>query len=132
MLNICFRTGLESDDDDEWDDWCTKKEAVLNHTVGVHDNTELIESRLMCIEEVKLLDYLEHYMGEISDMFCVYAVHILKTYIPPIKKPIPLCNPDAILEMQLQIHMYLRDIIVFCNNALRYAKNLEDNTIIEN
>ena len=86
----------------------------------------------MCIKEVKLLDYLEHYMGEISDMFCVYAVHILKTYIPPIKKPIPLCNPDAILEMQLQIHMYLRDIIVFCNNALRYVKNLEDNTIIEN
>ena len=49
---------------------------MLNHTVGVHDNTELIESRLMHIKEVKLLDYLEHYMGEISDMFRVYEVHI--------------------------------------------------------
>ena len=28
--------------------------------------------------------------------------------------------------------MYLRDIIVFCNNALPYAKNLEDDTAIEN
>ena len=90
----------------------------MNHTVGVRDNTELIESRLMRIKEVKLLDYLEHYMGEISDMFCVYAVHISKTYIPAVKKPCALRNPDAILEMQLQIHMYLRDIIVFCNNAL--------------
>ena len=67
-----------------------KKETVLNHTVGVHDNTELIESRLMHIEEVKLLDYLEHYMGEISDIFHVYAVHISKTYIPPVKKPCAL------------------------------------------
>ena len=47
-------------------------------------------------------------------------------------KPCALRNPDAILEMQLQIHMYLRDIIVFCNNALPYAKNLEDDTAIEN
>ena len=104
----------------------------MNHTVGVRDNTELIESRLMRIKEVKLLDYLEHYMGEISDMFRVYAVHISKTYIPAVKKPCALRNPDAILEMQLQIHMYLRDIIVFCNNALPYAKNLEDDTAIEN
>ena len=81
----------------------------------------------MRIKEVKLLDYLEHYMGEISDMFRVYAV-----YIPAVKKPCALRNPDAILEMQLQIHMYLRDIIVFCNNALPYAKNLEDDTAIEN
>ena len=44
----------------------------------------------MCIKEVKLLDYLEHYMGEISDMFHVYAVHILKTYIPAVKKPCAL------------------------------------------
>ena len=78
----------------------------------------------MRIKEVKLLDYLEHYTGEISDMFCVYAVHISKTYIPAVKKPCALRNPDAILEMQLQIHMYLRDIIVFCNNALPYAKIL--------
>ena len=28
--------------------------------------------------------------------------------------------------------MYPRDIIVFCNNALPYAKNLEDDTAIEN
>ena len=28
--------------------------------------------------------------------------------------------------------MYLRDIIVFCNHALPYAKNLEDDTAIEN
>ena len=34
--------------------------------------------------------------------------------------------------MQLQIDMYLRDIIVFCNHALPYAKNLEDDTAIEN
>ena len=34
----------------------------------------------MLIKEVKLLDYLEHYMGEIIDMFCVYAVHISKTH----------------------------------------------------
>ena len=100
--------------------------------MGVRDNTELIESRLMRIKEVKLLDYLEHYMGEISDMFRVYAVHISKTYLPAVKKPCALRNPDAILEMQLQIHMYLRDIIVFCNNALPYAKNLEDDTAIEN
>ena len=104
----------------------------MNHTVGVHDNTELIESRLMRIEEVKLLDYLEYYMGEISDMFRVYAVHVSKTYIPPVKKPSALIHPNAILEMQLQIHMYLRDIIVFCNHALPYAKNLEDDTAIEN
>ena len=71
-------------------------------------------------------------MGEISDMFRVYAVHISKTYIPAVKKPCALRNPDAILEMQLQIHMYLRVIIVFCNNALPYAKNLEDDTAIEN
>ena len=71
-------------------------------------------------------------MGEISDMFRVYAVHISKTYIPAVKKPCALRNPDAILEMQLQIHMYLRDIIVFCNNVLPYAKNLEDDTAIEN
>ena len=44
----------------------------------------------MHIKEVKLLDYLEHYMGEISDMFCVYTVHILKTYIPAVKKPFTL------------------------------------------
>ena len=44
----------------------------------------------MHIKEVKLLDYLEHYMGEISDMFCVYAVHISKTYIPAVKKPCAL------------------------------------------
>ena len=71
-------------------------------------------------------------MGEISDMFRVYVVHISKTYIPAVKKPCALRNPDAILEMQLQIHMYLRDIIVFCNNALPYAKNLEDDTAIKN
>ena len=65
-------------------------------------------------------------------MFRVYAVHISKTYIPAVKKPCALRNPDAILEMQLQIHMYLRDIIVFCNNALPYAKNLEDDTAIKN
>ena len=82
--------------------------------MGVCDNTELIELQLMRIEEVKLLNYLEHYMREISDIFHVYAGHISKTYIPPIKKPCALQNPDAILEMQLQIHMYLRDIIVFC------------------
>ena len=70
---------------------------MLNHTLGVHDNTELIESRLMCIKEVKLLHYLEHYMGEISDMFRVYVVHISKTYIPAVKKPYALRNPDAIL-----------------------------------
>ena len=58
--------------------------------MGVHDNTKLIESRLMLIKEVKLLDYLEHYMGEISDMFHVYAVHISKTYIPAVKKPYAL------------------------------------------
>ena len=58
--------------------------------MGVRDNTELIESRLMRIKEVKLLDYLEHYMGEISDMFHVYAVHISKTYIPATKKPCAL------------------------------------------
>ena len=86
----------------------------------------------MCIKEVKLLNYLEHYMGEISDMFRVYTVHILKTYIPAVKKSCALRNPDAILEMQLQIHMYLRDIIVFCNHALPYVKNLEDDTAIEN
>ena len=86
----------------------------------------------MRIKEVKLLNYLEHYMGEISDMFHVYAVHISKTYIPAVKKPCALRNPDAILEMQLQIHMYLRDIIVFCNHALPYAKNLEDDTAIKN
>ena len=63
---------------------------MLNHTVGVHDNTELIESQLMRIKEVKLLDYLEHYMGEISDMFRVYVVYILKTYIPAVKKPCAL------------------------------------------
>ena len=28
--------------------------------------------------------------------------------------------------------MYLRDIIVFCNHALPYAKNLEDDTAIKN
>ena len=28
--------------------------------------------------------------------------------------------------------MYLRDIILFCNNALPYAKNLEGDTAIEN
>ena len=28
--------------------------------------------------------------------------------------------------------MYLRDIIVFCNHALPYAKNLEDDMAIEN
>ena len=100
--------------------------------MGVCDNTELIESQLMHIKEVKLLDYLEHYMGEISDMFRVYAVHISKTYIPAVKKPCALQNPDAILEMQLQIHMYLRDIIVFCNHALPYAKNLDYDTAIEN
>ena len=100
--------------------------------MGVRNNTELIESRLMYIKEVKLLDYLEHYMGEISDMFRVYVVHISKTYIPAVKKPCALRNPDAILEMQLQIHMYLRDIIVFCNYALPYAKNLENDTAIEN
>ena len=105
---------------------------MLNHTVGVRDNTELIESRLMRIKEVKLLDYLEHYMGEISDMFRVYAVHISKTYIPAVKKLCALRNPDAILEMQLQIHMYLRDIIVFCNHALPYAKNLEGDMAIKN
>ena len=44
----------------------------------------------MHIREVKLLDYLEHYMGEISDMFRVYAVHISKTYIPAVKKPCAL------------------------------------------
>ena len=86
----------------------------------------------MHIKEVKLLDYLEHYIGKISDMFRVYAVHISKTYIPPVKKPCALQNPDAILEMQLQIHMYLRDIIVFCNHVLPYVKNLEDDTAIEN
>ena len=58
--------------------------------MGVRDNTELIESRLMCIKEVKLLDYLEYYMGEISDMFHVYAVHISRTYIPAVKKPCAL------------------------------------------
>ena len=62
----------------------------MNHTVGVCDNTKLIESRLMRIKEVKLLNYLEHYMGEISDMFCVYVVHISKTYIPAVKKPCAL------------------------------------------
>ena len=81
--------GVESDDDD-CGDWCTRKEAALNHTVGVRHNTKLIESRLMRIKEVKLLDYLEHYMGEISDMFRVYAVHISKTYIPAVKKPCAL------------------------------------------
>ena len=59
----------------------------------------------MRIKEVKLLDYLEHYMGQISDMFHVYAVYISKTYLPAVKKPCALRNPDAILEMQLQIHM---------------------------
>ena len=44
----------------------------------------------MRIKEVKLLDYLEHYLGEISDMFRVYAVHISKTYIPAVKKPCAL------------------------------------------
>ena len=86
----------------------------------------------MHIKEVKLLDYLEHYMGEISDMFRVYAVHILKTYIPAVKKPCALQNPDAILEMQLQIHMDLRHIIALCNHVLPYAKNLEDDMAIEN
>ena len=86
----------------------------------------------MHIEEVKLLDYLEHYMGEISDMFHVYAVHISKTYIPPVKKPCALQNPEGFLEMQLQIHMYLRDIIVFCNHALPYVKNLVDDMAIKN
>ena len=62
---------------------------------------------------------------------CLCGAHF-KTYIPAVKKPCALRNPDAILEMQLQIHMYLRDIIVFCNNALPYAKNLEDDTAIEN
>ena len=59
--------------------WCTKKEAALNHTVGVRNNYR-VNRGLMRIE-VKLLDYLEHYMGEISDMFRVYAVHISKTYM---------------------------------------------------
>ena len=86
----------------------------------------------MHIKEVKLLDYLEHYMGKISDMFHVYVVHISKTYISDVQKPCALQNPDAILEMQLQIHMYLRDIIVFCNHVLPYAKNLEDDMAIEN
>ena len=71
-------------------------------------------------------------MGEISDMFHVYTVNISKTHISPIKKPIALHNPDAILEMQLQIHRYLRDIKVFCNNALSYVKNLDDDTSIKN
>ena len=66
--------------------------------MGVRANTELIESRLMRIKEVKLLDYLEHYMGEISDMFRVYAVHISKTYIPAVKKPCVLRNPDCYLR----------------------------------
>ena len=76
----------------------------------------------MRIKEVKLLNYLEHNMGEISDMFRVYVVHISKTYIPAVKKPCALRNPDAILEMQLQIHMYLRDIIVFCNHVVAICK----------
>ena len=72
---------------------------MLNHTVGVCDNTELIESRLMHIKEVKLLDYLEHYMGEISDMFRVYAVHISKTYIPAMCSTKPRCYlRDAVAD----------------------------------
>ena len=41
-FSVSFSIGVESDDDD-WGDWCTKKEAALNHTVGVCNNTELIE-----------------------------------------------------------------------------------------
>ena len=52
----------------------------------------------MRIKEVKLLDYLEHYMGEISDMFRVYAVHISKTYIPAVKKPCALRKPRCYLR----------------------------------
>ena len=104
----------------------------MNLTVGVRDNTELIEERLFYNEEHKLLDYLQHYMWEISTMFRVYAVNISKTHIPPLTKPISLRNKNPIWEKQYQIHVYLRYIIVFCNNILDYVKNLEDETSIKN
>ena len=95
----------------------------MNHTVGVRDNTELIESRLMCIKEVKLLDYLEHYMGEISDMFRVYAVAHFENIHPGCEEAMCSTKPRC----------YLRDAVAdtyvskgyklyFVINALPYAK----------
>ena len=52
----------------------------------------------MRIKEVKLLDYLEHYMGEISDMFRVYVVHISKNIHPSCEEAMCSMKPRCYLR----------------------------------